>query len=259
MGFVKTPAEIAAIEAVVREPRFVNSEMLSIVAGTDPAWLAEVIPAPLQPDGDSVRFMVGRWQSNCVGNFSGGAVYLPAKFTADDGTVVTGEYVLTMFMDVDAAILYGREVFGEPKKQSEVELNRGANHAVGILRRGGVEIVKLEGTFTTDHGPSHTSGGNFNIKAQPDASGAGLEFDAVLTLAEFEVDLTAHRSGTGTVKLGSTAHDPLDSIPIREVRESIWQEGDLIPLTRKLATIPAADFVPYFYGRVDNYALLNTE
>ena len=60
MGFVKTPEEIAAIEAVIREPRFVNSEMLSVVTSVDSGWLAEVIPAPLEADGDSARFMVGR-------------------------------------------------------------------------------------------------------------------------------------------------------------------------------------------------------
>ena len=259
MGFVKTPEEIAAIEAVIREPRFVNSEMLSVVTSVDPSWLAEVIPAPLEPDGDSARFMVGRWQSNCVGNFTGGAVYLPARYTDSDGTVFTGEYVLAMYMNNDSAILYGREVFGEPKRQAEIELHRGEGHAVGTIRRGGVEIMRVSGRLDRDLGPSATSGVNFNIKAQPETSGAGLEFDPILTLAEFEVTLTAHREGSGTVSLGSTPHDYLGEIPVGEVRSAIWQEGDLIPLTRKLTTIPKADFLPYFYARVDDYSLLNTE
>jgi len=258
MGYVKTAAEIAAIQAVIRQPRFVNAEMLSVVVGTDPAWLAEVIPSPLQPDGDSVRFMVGRWQSNCVGDFSGGAVYLPARYTSGS-TDVAGEYVLTMYMDGDAAILYGREVFGEPKKQAEVTLHRGKDHAVGTLRRHGVTILRLEGRFTAEHGPSQTTGGNFNIKAQPDACGDGLEFDPVLTLAKFEVMLTAHRTGAGALALGSTPHDPLDSIPVRDVREAIWQEGNLLATTSRLATLSAAGFLPYFLARVDDYAALNTE
>ena len=259
MGFVKTPEEIAAIEAVIRAPRFVNSEMLSVVASVPLAWLAEVIPAPLEPDGDSARFMVGRWQSNCVGNFTGGAVYLPARYTDSDGTVITGEYVLAMYMNSDSAILYGREVFGEPKRQAEIELHRGVNHAVGTIRRNGVEIMRVSGSLDRDLGPSETSGANFNIKAQPETSGAGLEFDPILTLATFEVSLTAHREGSGAVALASTPHDYLGDIPIGEVRSAIWQEGDLIPATRQIATIPKADFLPYFYARVDDYALLNTE
>ena len=159
----------------------------------------------------------------------------------------------------DAAILYGREVFGEPKKQADATLHRGKDHAVGTLRRHGATILRLEGRFTADHGPSQTTGGNFNIKAQPDAAGDGLEFDPVLTLAKFEVTLTAHRTGAGALALGSTPHDPLESIPVLDVREAIWQEGDLLATTAKLTSLPAAGFLPYFLARVDNYAALNTE
>jgi acetoacetate decarboxylase len=254
MGFVKTSQEVAAIQAVIAAPRFVNSEMLSVVARTDPAWLAEVIPAPLVPDGDTVRFMVGRWQSNCVGNFNGGAVYIPARFGD-----VAGEYVLAMYMDADAAIIYGREVFGEPKKQASVSLHRGPNHAVGVLTRGNVDIMRIEGVFDTDNGPSSTQGSNFNIKAMPDASGNGLQFDPILTVADFDVTWSVDRTGTGTVDLASTINDPLASIPVLEVLTAVWQEGDLIAQARTLATIPAADFLPYFFARVDDYSSLNTE
>jgi hypothetical protein len=51
----------------------------------------------------------------------------------------------------------------------------------------------------------------------------------------------------------------LGSIPVLEVVNTIWHEGDLIPATRTLATIPAADFLPYFFARVDDYASMNTE
>ena len=254
MGYVKTAQEIAAIQAVIAHPRFVNCEMLSVICSTDLAWLEEVIPAPLVPDGDTVRFMVGRWQSNCVGNFTGGAVYLPARFND-----VQGEYVLAMYMDTDTAILYGREVFGEPKKQAAVSLHRASHRTVGEINRGNSVIMHLEGFFDTDHGPSEVKGSNFNIKAMPEASGNGLQFDPILTVADFDVTLTGHLSGRGTVKLESTVSDPLSSIPLGAVQSAVWQEGDLVAQTRILTTIPANDFLPYFYARVDNYAALNTE
>lgn len=254
MGYVKTPQEIAAVQAVIARPRFVSSEMLSVTCAVDPAWLAEVIPAPLVPDGDTVRFMVGRWQSNCVSNFTGGAVYLPARY--ED---VAGEYVLAMYMDSDAAILYGREVFGEPKKQATFSLNKSRDHAVGTITRGTTEILRLEVRLGEDNGPLTTTGANFNIKAQPDAAGDGLEFDPVLTLAEFDVSLTVDRVGTGTAQVASTVHDPLGTIPIGEVRSAAWQEGDLFAKTRKLCTIPADEFLPYFYARVDDYSAMDTD
>lgn len=254
MGFVRTPQEVAAIQAAIQSPRFVNCEMLSVICETDPAWLAEVIPAPLVPNGDTVRFMIGRWQSNCVGNFDGGAIYLPARYGD-----VEGEYVLAMYMDSDAAILYGREVFGEPKKQAHTSLNHGADHAVGTVTRGNTTIMTLRATFDTENGPSTTKGANFNIKAMPDCTGNGLEFDPILTLADFDVIWTRDRAGTGTVEVESTQHDPLGSIPLGAVRSAVWQEGDLHAHTTRLTTIPAADFLPYFFARVDDYSALDTE
>jgi acetoacetate decarboxylase len=253
-SFVATQQEIAAIEAVIARPRFVNCQMLSVVVKTDPAWLREVIPAPLEPDGDTVRFMVGRWQSNCVADFAGSGVYVPARLGDD-----AGEYIIAMYMDSDAAILYGREVFGEPKKQASSGTFRGGDIASAWVERHGERIIHLEASLTTDNGPVETTGLNFNIKAQPACDGKGLESDAVVTAADFDVRFNVNLSGTGAVRLTGTAHDPLGSIPLGEVVQSVWQEGDLFATTRRVATIPAAQFAPYFYARVDDYALLDTE
>ena len=93
----------------------------------------------------------------------------------------------------------------------------------------------------------------------PDAAGDGLEFDPILTLADFDVVWTRDRAGTGSVEVESTVHDPLGSIPLGAVTSAVWQEGDLYARTSKLATIPAADFLPYFFARIDDYAHLDTE
>jgi len=253
-SFVATPEQIKATSEVIARPRFTNCEMLSVTVGTDPAWLREVIPAPLEPDGDSVRIMVGRWQSNCVGDFSGAGIYVPARFNGE-----SGEYVLAMYMDTDAAIIFGREVFGEPKKQADSQFRRAGARATGWVERHGERIIYLEAELTEDTGALDTTGLNFNIKATPSCSGYGLEDEAVVTAADFEVHFAATRSGSGAVRLRSNPHDPVGSIPITEVRGAVWQEGDLLASSRRVATIPAADFAPYFYGRVDDYALLDSE
>lgn len=253
-SFVATPEQIKAISEVIARPRFVNCEMLSVTAGVDPAWLAQVIPAPLEPNGDSVRVMVGRWQSNCVDDFAGAGVYVPAKYGD-----IEGEYVVGMYMDTDAAILYGREVFGEPKKQASTQLRRANGHASAWVERHGERIIYLEAELTEDTGPLDTTGVNFNIKATPAANGDGLEDDAVVTVADFDVHFTVTMAGTGSMRLRSNGHDPLDSIPITDIRGAVWQEGDLLAQARRLTTIPAADFAPYFFARIDDYSLLDSE
>ena len=239
MGFVKSADEIRAMQEALTTPRFVNGEMLSVVFESDGDYLRSILPPPLDLTGETVRAMVGRWQSNCVGDFEGGALYVPA---AHDG--VAGEYVLAMFMTTDAAILYGRDLFGEPKKQCTTRLHRGRSTMVGSIDRHGVRLIELHAELDTEVDPSTATGVTFNIKSTPSCTGIGLEDDAILTLAEFDVRLTAHRTGAGTVTLASTAHDPLGDIPIGAVVEAIHQEGDLVPSCRRVATIPADDVPP---------------
>ena len=54
-------------------------------------------------------------------------------------------------------------------------------------------------------------------------------------------------------------HDPLDSIPLGEMRGATWQEGDLLACARSVATIPGEQFAPYYYARIDDYSLLDSE
>ena len=56
-----------------------NSEMLSIYFLTHRATVENLLPPGLEPtETPRVTAMVGRWQSNCVGEFDGGAVYIEA-------------------------------------------------------------------------------------------------------------------------------------------------------------------------------------
>lgn len=242
------------MQEAMSAPRFVNAEMLSITFETDVDYLKSILPPPLELTDSTVRAMVGRWQSNCVGDFEGGALYLPARHQG-----VEGEYVLAMYMSSDAAIIYGRELFGEPKKQGTTRLHRGRQRMIGQIERHGVIIIDLEAELLIDRGPSSTTGANFNIKATPSCTGVGLESDAVLTLAEFDVTLTSEWSGTGSVRLASNPLDPIGDIPVGDVREAIYQEGELLPQTRMVASIPATSFLPYAYGRLDDWSLLNTD
>ena len=89
--------------------------MLSVEFLTDPDVVAEVLPPPLPTH----HAACGRWQSNCVGDFFGGAIYVAARHDGIDGA-----YVLAMYMDNDQPTIYGRDLFGEPKKLATSALHR---------------------------------------------------------------------------------------------------------------------------------------
>jgi acetoacetate decarboxylase len=255
MGFVATGEEIARIQHTLSQPRFVGAEMLSVDFLTTTEFVRAVLPPGLEPAGEPrVRAMVGRWRSNCVADFDGGSIYLAARHGDLDG-----DYVLAMYMDRDQPIIFGRELFGEPKKQARSRLHRRGSHMAGWIERDGVRLIGLDVDLAEDHGPQHVEGVNFNYKATPACDGHGLEDDAVLTVASFANDLTTYRTGSGTVTLASTPHDPLGEIPVVSVLGASYLEGDLISSCRAAARIPAEEFLPYALGRMDDWSLLDTE
>jgi acetoacetate decarboxylase len=255
MGFVRTPEEIARIQHALSRPRFVNGEMLLVDFLTEPGIVAALLPPGLEPTGNPrVTAMVGRWQSNCVADFDGGAVYVEARHKD-----IVGDYVLAMYMDRDQPIIYGRELFGEPKKQAESRLSRSGRRMNGWVRRHGVTLIALEVELDVEHGETHADGINFNYKAIPATHGIGLEWDAALTMARFASHYRVNSEGRGQVRLGQTVHDPLADLKVVEVVRGAYVEGDLIASAETLAYIKAADFLPYALGRTDDWSALDTE
>jgi acetoacetate decarboxylase len=254
VGFVKTAAEVARIEAAIGAPRFGGAQMLSVEFLVDPAFIAAVLPPPLEPPAEPrMRAMVGRWQSSCVGDFAGGTVYVAC---AHEG--LEGEYNLAQYMDGDAPTIFGRDVFGEPKKMARATLRARGAEMHGTIARRGAPLITIEAELGDDAGPFEATRESYNVKSRPAADGHGLEEDAILTRAHYEIRGRVSRVGEGRIALAGTVHDPLDEIPIREVLRATYFEGDLAATVEVAARIPAAVFVSYHHGRHDDWSALAT-
>ena len=91
--------------------RFVDREFLVISYRTDPQRLAQVVPEPLQPVGDVVRFEFIRMpDSTGFGDYTESGQVIPVTYQGREGV-----YVHSMFLDDDAPIAGGREIWGFPK------------------------------------------------------------------------------------------------------------------------------------------------
>jgi acetoacetate decarboxylase len=254
VGFVKTAAEVARIEAAIGAPRFGGAQMLSVEFLVDPDFIAAILPPPLEPVAEPrMRAMVGRWQSNCVGDFAGGTVYVTC---AHEG--LEGEYNLAQYMEGDAPTIFGRDVFGEPKKMAMATLRARGEEMRGTIIRFGVPLITLEAELTGDNGPFEAARESYNIKSRPAADGHGLEEDAILTRAHYIIRGRVAREGEGRIALTGTVHDPLDEIPIRKVLRATYFEGDLSARVESVARIPGQVFAPYHYGRNDDWSALGT-
>jgi acetoacetate decarboxylase len=256
MGFVKTREEIVRIQAALAEPHFFSAQMLTIQYLTKPEILRRVLPPGLQPtDKPLVTAMVGRWgRSNCVHAFEGGALYVQAKHKD-----YVGDYCLAMPMSTDAAIIFGRELFGEPKKQATTTLDRKGNTLKGSCTRYGKPIISIEATMEKKENLSESGFVNFHYKFMPKSDGRGLEWDPVLVMATFKTKVTLAEKGKGKLTLANTTHDPLGDIEIVELLDASYTEGDIYSKCQTLATINAAEFLPYAYGKIDDWTALDNE
>lgn len=117
--------------------RFVDREFLVISYRTDPAALAAVVPEPLLPAGDVVRFEFIRMpDSTGFGDYTESGQVIPITYNGK-----SGNYVHSMFLDDDAPISGGREIWGFPKKLGSPTLRVDKDTLLGTLDYGAVRVA----------------------------------------------------------------------------------------------------------------------
>lgn len=255
MGFVKTKEEVARIRAILKRVRFVAAEVLQVDFLTDRQVVAGLLPPGFEPSAEPLASAkIGRWRSNCVGDYSGGALYVRARYQG-----IEAPYTVAMYMDAEPAIIYGREVLGEPKKAASSSLYRRGTVMHGFVERRGVRLIDIRADLKNDLGPCRTSSAAFNVKATPSADGTSCETDAVVTHVAFENNFTRRLAGDGCVVLQSNPHDPCGEIPVLETKGATYLEGDLEGRGASIGTIEKDAFFPYLLGRMDDFSLLRTD
>ncbi len=253
-SWAKSPAEIKKIEERLAAPAFLQGRFLTVTYLTRPEIVRAVLPPPLAPGTEPlVSVGVGTFgTSNCVGAFAGGMMCVRARYKD-----LEADYCLAMPMSTDHAIIFGRELFGEPKKQARVKLESDGDVTRGVIERMGIPYLTVESKLTENmpvDQPSYAD--RFHFKFMHSADGRGLEFDPVLVHAHFTNRLRVARRGLGKVVLKPSHHDPLSEIEIVEMRGAVYIEGDIYAQAKRIATVDAAKFLPYAFQNIDDYSEL---
>src|SRR5215510_1929094 len=114
--------------------RFINREYVIIAYRTDPAALAEVVPEPLEITAPLVKYEFIRMpDSTGFGDYTETGQVIPVRFDGEDGV-----YVHAMYLDDDAPIAGGRELWGFPKKLARPKIEVESDVLVGTLHYGSV-------------------------------------------------------------------------------------------------------------------------
>ena len=112
--------------------RFYNREYIIISYRTDPAALAAVVPEPLQIAEPIVKYEFIRMpDSTGFGDYTESGQVIPVTYNGEHGS-----YVHSMYLDDDAPIAGGRELWGFPKKLASPKIVHEGDVIVGTLHYG---------------------------------------------------------------------------------------------------------------------------
>jgi acetoacetate decarboxylase len=207
--------------------RFVNREFLVISYRTDPAVLSASVPEPLTPAGDVVRFEFIRMpDSTGFGHYTESGQVIPVTFEGR-----TGVYVHSMYLDDDAPIAGGREIWGFPKKLGNPRLRVDKDTLVGTLEYGQARIAV--GTM----GYKHREAGhdavmhslaqpNWLLKIMPDVDCSPRVCELVEYRLE-DVRLKGAWEGPAALQLFEHALAPVAALPVRQVLGGLHLDTDL--------------------------------
>ena len=114
--------------------RFTDREYVIITYRTDPAALAAVVPEPLEIVEPVVKYEFIRMpNSTGFGDYTESGQVIPVRFEGAEGV-----YVHAMYLDDDAPIAGGRELWGFPKKLATPKIQHEGEVIVGTLHYGSV-------------------------------------------------------------------------------------------------------------------------
>jgi acetoacetate decarboxylase len=237
--------------AALRAPDFSDIRALTVTFLTDPAVIAEILPPPLEPAAEpraSVTVAaIGR--SNCVGPFDGASINLACRYRGEDGY-----YCLTMPMSTDTAVIFGRELYAEPKKLAVISLEVGHGTARGRVTRHGVTYIEIEGKFDSPPQPaaSASTTRHYYFKFMPQADGSGLAADPELVCVTHHGLLHRAASGEGAITFRESRHDPVADLPVISMQGASLAESETRTEARVVARVSARDFLPYAFGKMDD-------
>jgi acetoacetate decarboxylase len=239
--------EIAAFQEVLQEVEF-TGDNLSVNFRTTKDAVRDAIPPEFEIDAEPLmRVALGRFQSNCMAEFSGAVLSVGVKFNG-----VTARYPLIMYMDSDMALLFGRDILSEPKKLGAIALDGDPRHAMrGSVFRMGQTLVQVQAEFDRDGPASEGTSNVFNVRYSLDARATGFNEPPEVQLSTAQQSVTHVRLGRASLELKGTIHDPVDSFPILEVESAVYARVSMRVRTRPFGALAADSFLPLALGKSD--------
>ena len=197
--------------------RFVNREFLIVTYRTDMDALRAVVPEPLQITEPIVKYEFIRMpDSTGFGDYTESGQVIPVTFEG-----VAGGYVHSMYLNDEAPIAGGRELWGFPKKLAAPKIVTETDTLVGTLDYGSVRVATLTMGYkhrTLDHDTvlKGMLAPNYLLKIIPHVDGSPRICELVRYFLE-DVTIKGAWTGPAALELAHHALAPVAQLPVLEV------------------------------------------
>jgi acetoacetate decarboxylase len=252
LRFVKSPEQLKA-QAEAGTPKLESTvRSIRIVYETDPNLYRAVIPQPLEP--------IARPEMHVT--LSHVAMHITPEFTfeigsAAFGAAVTyngqeGTYLIAMPMTAEAAVVGGRERYGEPKKIADIVFEQEGDRAHCSVTRMGIPYIEAEGRLGESLGPREFDEHAFCIKAFPSPD-EGTPFDDAPRLVRLDWHQTHRKvhAFDGTLELRESPFDPVADLPVKRIVRMEYEEGSTESSGTMLRSLDPEWVMPILHGRND--------
>ncbi len=202
--------------------KFYTREYIVISYRTDPDVLRAVVPEPLEVVADTVSYEFIRMpDSTGFGDYTETGQVIPVRFTGADGAVEEGGYVHAMYLNDNAPVAGGREIWGFPKKLASPKISHECETLVCTLHYGSVLCVSATMGYKhreIDHAPllKSLAKPNFTIKIIPHVDCTPRICELVRFYCE-DVTLKGAWSGPAAIELFEHAMCDVARLPVRGV------------------------------------------
>jgi acetoacetate decarboxylase len=241
MTQVRYAAREELAEAEARAPVKAWAKALWVDYESDPDILASVLPRPLSLGREPiVHINIGKVEMDSGAAFGIGNITVRAAHGDKQG-----EYGLAMPMGSEAAVIGGRETWGEPKKLADCDIERDGDEVVATLTRQGITYAELHARVVEVlpvPPPRETLDFYFKFMISPD--GKGFDQDHI---GRWERAL-------GEVILRDSPFDPIADIPVGPIVSFHYVEFESHQVGEIVDRVPGEWIAPFAHQRYDNFS-----
>jgi acetoacetate decarboxylase len=197
--------------------RFINREFFTIKYETDLDALKRIVPEPLEVTDPVVNFEFIRMpDSSGFGDYTESGQVIPVTYKGKPGV-----YVHAMYLDDEAPIAAGREIWGFPKKLGKPRISIDGESLVGHLEYEGSRIATATmgykfATLDTKEIMKSLSLPNYLLKIIPHVDGT-LRVCELVSYHLADVTIKGAWTGPAALQLYSHALAPVAELPVRKI------------------------------------------